>query len=75
MPTLTIRNLSPRVVTSLKALARRNGRSMEQEVRGLLEERAAERESVLAQIEASWTRQRRRPTAKQVDRWIEAGRK
>ena len=48
---------------------------MEQEVRGLLEERAAERESVLAQIEASWTRQRRRPTAKQVDRWIEAGRK
>jgi predicted nucleic acid-binding protein len=36
MATLTIGNLSPRVVNSLKSLARTNRRSMEQEVRELL---------------------------------------
>jgi hypothetical protein len=47
---------------------------MEQEVRDLLEEYVAERSSILEQIEAAWATQRRRPTAKQVDRWIRAGR-
>ena len=37
--TLTIRNVPMRVVKSLKTLARRRGRSMEQEVREMLEER------------------------------------
>ena len=74
MPTLTIRNVSPRVVQSLKSLAQRNGRSMEQEVRVVIEEHVAEREAVLAQIEASWTEQRRRPTAAEVDQWLDAGR-
>ena len=74
MPTLTIRNVSPRVVQSLKSLAQRNGRSMEQEVREVIEEHVAEREAVLTQIEASWTEQRRRPTAAEVDQWLDAGR-
>lgn len=74
MPTLTIRNMSPRVVQSLKALAHRHGRSMEQEVREVIEEHVAEREAVLEQIEASWSEQRRRPTAAEVDRWLETGR-
>jgi hypothetical protein len=29
---------------------------------------------VLRQIEASWGEQRRRPTAGEVDRWLETGR-
>jgi len=74
LPTLTIRNVSPRVVQSLKSLAQRNGRSMEQEVREVIEEHVAEREAVLTQIEASWTEQRRRPTAAEVDQWLDAGR-
>ena len=74
MPTLTIRNVSQRVVQSLKSLAQRNGRSMEQEVREVIEEHVAEREAVLTQIEASWTDQRRRPTAAEVDQWLDAGR-
>ena len=74
MPTLTIRNVSPRVVQSLKSLAQRNGRSMEQEVREVIEEHVAEREAVLTQIEASWTEQHRRPTAAEVDQWLDAGR-
>ena len=74
MPTLTIRNVSPRIVQSLNSLARRHGRSMEQEVREVIEEHVAEREAILEQIEASWGEQRRRPTAAEVDRWLETGR-
>ena len=47
---------------------------MEQEVRELLETYVAERRSVLAQIEAAWSRQTRRPTAGEVDEWIATGR-
>ena len=74
MPTLTIRNVPPSVVKSLKAIARRSRRSMEQEVRELLESYVAERRSVLEQIEAGWATQSRRPTATQVENWIRAGR-
>jgi len=74
MPTLTIRNVPARVVRSLKALARRRRRSMEHEVRELLEAHVAERESVLEQIEASWSRQTRRPRPSEVDAWIGTGR-
>lgn len=74
MPTLTIRNISPRVVRSLKSLAQRNGRSMEQEVREVIEEHVSERQAVLEQIEAGWSKQRRRPTAADVDRWLGTGR-
>jgi plasmid stability protein len=74
MPTLTIRNVPATVVRSLKALAQRRHRSMEQEVRELLETYISERRSVLDQIEAAWSRQSRRPTAGEVDAWIAAGR-
>ena len=74
MPTLTIRNVPPGVVKSLKTIARRSRRSMEQEVRELLESYVAERRSVLDQIEAGWAKQSRRPTAAEVDSWIRAGR-
>ena len=74
MPTLTIRNVPAKVVQSLKALARRHNRSMEQEVRELIEGHVAERRAVLDQIEAGWARQTRRPTAREVDTWAESGR-
>jgi hypothetical protein len=47
---------------------------MEQELRELLEVYVSERRSVLDQIEAAWSRQARRPTAGEVDKWIAAGR-
>jgi plasmid stability protein len=72
--TLTIRNVPMRIVRGLKSLARRSGRSMEQEVRDLLEQHVAERSSVLRQIEASWKRQSRRPSAAEVDAWMTTGR-
>lgn len=74
MPTLTIRNVPATVVRSLKALARRRQRSMEQEVRELLEVHVSERRSVLDQIEAAWGRQTRRPAAREIEGWIVAGR-
>ena len=74
MPTLTIRNVPARVVQSLKAIARRHNRSMEQEVRELIEGHVAERRAVLDQIEAGWARQSRRPSAREIDSWIETGR-
>ena len=74
MATLTIRNVPASVVRGLKALAKRRNTSMEQEVRELLEEYVAERSSVLKQIEASWSRQKRRPSAEEIDSWINAGR-
>ena len=74
MPTLTIRNVPAGTVDTLKAIARRQGRSMEQEVRDLLDAYTAERQSVLSQIEESWAAQTRRPTAEEVDRWMRIGR-
>lgn len=74
MATLTIRNVPPRVARALKSLAERNQRSMEQEVRDILEEYAGDRVSALRQIEESWTRQTRRPKAKEIDRWKRVGR-
>jgi len=74
MATLTVRNVRPSVVKSLKSLARRNRRSMEQELRELLEGYVAERLSILEQMERAWATQPRRPTARQIERWIGAGR-
>jgi plasmid stability protein len=74
MPTITVRNVPPKVVQSLKALAKRHNRSMEQEVRDLLEGYVVERHAILDQIEAGWQRQTRRPTAAEVDAWMAVGR-
>ncbi|HKE85975.1 MAG TPA: hypothetical protein VKB50_19585 [Vicinamibacterales bacterium] len=74
MATLTIRNVSPKVVKSLKTLARRNRRSMEHEVRAVLEEHIGEREALLEQIERAWEKQTRRPKASEVDQWLRVGR-
>lgn len=74
MATLTIRNVPAKVVKSLKTLARRHQRSMEQEVRAVLEQHVGDRRAVLDEIERSWTRQTRRPKAHEVDAWIQAGR-
>lgn len=72
--TLTIRNVPMRVVRNLRALAKRRSRSMEQEVRELLEQHCAERSSVLKQVQASWMRQARRASAREIEAWILGGR-
>jgi plasmid stability protein len=74
MPTIIVRHLSQKVVKSLKTIARKNHRSMEQEVRDLLERHVGDRLSALKQIEDSWGAQARRTTAEEVEAWIVEGR-
>jgi plasmid stability protein len=74
MATLTIRNVPARTVKSLKLMAQHHGRSMEQEVREMLDEHVIDRETAMARVRASWARQTRRPAPEEVDRWIETGR-
>lgn len=73
MATLTVRNIPKEVVARLKQIAAENGRSMEGEVRQLLEERYARRDQVLERIRKR-TAKYPGPTAREVQRWIEAGR-
>jgi plasmid stability protein len=73
MATVTVRQVPARVIAALKALARENDRSMEQEIRLLLAEYIGERETVLQEIEAGWKRQKRRPSAREIDSWIRQG--
>jgi plasmid stability protein len=75
MATLTIRNVSPRVVARLKKRARENGSSMEAQVRGILEEQVVDHLSAVEQIEQAWRDQARPTTAEEVDRWIHEGRR
>ena len=74
MATITIRNLAPEIVEALKAMARRNQHSMEQEVRGILETVAVDRASACRQIEEAWKNQSRSTTPEEVDAWVRASR-
>jgi len=73
MATLTIRNLPDDVVKRLKEVAARNKRSMEQEVRELLQERFATRVEVLRRVRER-CRSLPKTTAEEVNRWIREGR-
>lgn len=55
MPTITVRNVAPKIVQSLKALARRHNRSMEQEIRELLAGYVAERRAVSTRLRPDGT--------------------
>ena len=74
MPTITVRNVPEAVVLALKDLAKRNRRSMEQEVRRLLESVVEDRLSACRQIEESWERQEFPTTRDQVDTWLAGSR-
>lgn len=74
MPTITIRNVPDEVLKRLKALARSNNRSMEEELRVMICARVADRFSVLQQVWQSWSKQDRPTTSKEVDRWIRESR-
>ena len=74
MATLTIRNLPEKVVERVKTIAEQNGHSMEKEIRELIQERFAQKGEVLARMKKRW-QQRLVPSAKQVNQWIESGRR
>lgn len=73
MATLTIRNVPDEVVDRIKSSAEMAGRSMEQEVRALLEARYASRKAVLSRIRARWP-DLPRVKRSDVDHWKARGR-
>ncbi|MFQ5938226.1 MAG: hypothetical protein ACE5LB_17630 [Acidiferrobacterales bacterium] len=73
MATLTIRNLPERLVRRLKTVARQKGRSMEQEVRELLQTRYAPRSEVLSRVRKRWETLPE-TTADEAQRWRVEGR-
>jgi plasmid stability protein len=74
MATLTVRNLPDGVMRSLRDLAARQGRSVEEQVRQLLAESVVDRMSAVELIEKAWTRQERATTAAEVDAWLRSSR-
>ena len=73
MSTVTIRNLPEGVLAEIKAAATRHGRSLESELRELLQRRYRSRREVLESVRERWN-ELPAVTADQVDAWIEAGR-
>src|SRR5207248_2229223 len=74
MPTLTIRNVPAKTVRALKALAKRNGHSMEQELREMLKRQVLDRASATAQLEQFWASKERRATPEEIEAGIREGR-
>jgi len=74
MTTLTVRNVPETRVRALKESARRHGRSMEEELRHLIEESTRSREEVCQAIEATWEKQSRPTTPTEVDDWVRESR-
>lgn len=74
MPSVTIRDIPADVLREMKAAAARNGRSLEGELRHLLQRRYRSRKEVLASVRQRWASMPR-VTPGQVDSWIDAGRR
>jgi hypothetical protein len=73
MATLTIRSVPEPVVERLKEVAAQRGRSMEEEVRLLLQERYVKKEEILRRIEERW-RDLPKVSSDEVESWIREGR-
>lgn len=73
MSTITVRNLPKDVVQRIKRSAKQHSRSMEQEVRDLLQRRYGARTEVLRRIRERWLET---PTAtpEEVESWRSEGR-
>ena len=74
MASLTIRNLPDDLIERLKETAFRHGRSMEQELRLLLQSRYTKRSELLDRVRGQWD-DAVAPKPGEVDRWRQTGRK
>ncbi len=74
MSSVTIRKVPEELLQRVKAVAARNGRSMEHELRELLRRSYPSKAEVLASVQRRWERT---PTVEpdEVDAWIETGRR
>ena len=70
MATITVRNIPEEVIAMIKNRARRNKRSMDQEIRTILSEVVLDRERATKRIESLWQQQKRPISKEEVDAWL-----
>jgi plasmid stability protein len=70
MATITVRNIPEEVIGMIKDRARRNRRSMEQEVRAILSGVVRDRERAMERIEGLWKTQNRPIPSEEIDKWL-----
>ena len=75
MATITVRNIPDEVIVMIKNRARRNRRSMEQEVRSILSGVVHDRERAMMRIESLWTKQKRKIPREEIDKWLRRARR
>ena len=74
MATITVRNIPDEVVEMIKSRARRNKRSMEQEVRTILTEVATDRVRAMKRIELLRRKQKHPVPREEIDEWLKRAR-
>ena len=74
MATITVRNIPDEVIEMIKNRARRNRRSMEQEVRSILSGVVHDRERAMKRIESLWEKQKRPIPREEIDEWLRRAR-
>jgi len=74
MGTLTIRSIPDEVIEGVRTYAELHHRSMEQEVRELLQRRYGSRSEVLQRMRARWA-ELPRTGANEAERWRKVGRR
>jgi len=74
MATITVRNIPDEVIVMIKNRARRNKRSMDQEIRTILSEVVLDRERATKRNETLWQRQKRPISKQEVDAWLRKAR-
>ena len=74
MTTLTVRNVPEARIRALKERARRHGRSMEEELRQIIDESTRSLDEVCQAIEETWPQQARPTEAAEVDGWLRESR-
>ena len=72
--TITVRNIPDEVVEMIKSRAKRNRRSMEQEVRSILSGAVHDREAAMKRIKALWKKQNKPISKEEVDAWLKRAR-
>ena len=74
MATITVRNIPDEVVGMIKDRARRNRRSMEQEVRAILSAVVRDRSRAMERVVTLWEKQNRPVPRQENDEWLKGAR-
>ena len=74
MATITVRNIPDEVIEMIKSRAKRNRRSMEQEIRSILSGVVHDRERARKRVESLRRKQNRPILREEIDEWLKRAR-